>query len=157
MATIQTAFSISANKSSATTTPGPLSVALSASASNSLTVDNVRSEIVTVPDHSGESDEATRIIDGSNYTSGTAGTHGGYVYMKNISAASASTYIMIGVEAEGVADGSLADISDASDALRLMSLKVGEWAFFPFDYNQDITARASADGQLLEYWVFDRA
>lgn len=157
MAIIKPTITLTANKNSVSAQPGPLSVALSLSGTDLLSVDGVRSEILVIPDHSGEADEATRIIDGSDYTSGAAGSTGGFVYLKNVSAASSVNYIMIGIEAEGVADASLADISQTSDALRLMTLKVGEFAFFPFDYNQDLTARANVDGQKLEYWVFDRA
>ena len=36
------------------------------------------------------------------------------------------------------------------------TLKVGEFAFFPWDYMQDIHCGASTGSQLLEYWLFDR-
>ena len=36
-------------------------------------------------------------------------------------------------------------------------LGASEWAFFPFDYTQDISVKASAASQTLEYWLFDRA
>tara|TARA_B100000902_G_C26611189_1_gene575197 strand:+ start:65 stop:538 length:474 start_codon:yes stop_codon:yes gene_type:complete len=156
MASIKPTFTLTANKNSANANPGPLSVALSLSASDLLTVDNVQSEIVEIDNHDTEDNNATRIIDGSLHTSGAASTTGGFIFMKNVSADSTTNYIMIGIEAEGVVDGSLADISDASDDKRLFTLKVGEFAFFPFDYNFDITARANVDDQKLEYWIFDR-
>ena len=86
MATIQTALTISANKSTATTTPGPMSVAISAAATASLTVDKTVSEVITVP-YSSAADTAVLLIDGSAYMgTGAAGTDGGYVYIKNTTA-----------------------------------------------------------------------
>lgn len=151
MATIQTALTISANKSTATTTPGPMSVAISTAATASLTVDKTTSETVTTASSFSSGDAAVLLIDGSNYTPGTGGTNGGYVYMKNITA-SGTDLIYIGVEA----NGNLTDLAPASDAQRLFTLKRGEWAFFPFDYTMDITIDASAASQKLEYWIFDR-
>ena len=63
MATIQTALSISANKSTATTTPGPLSVALATSATTSLTVDKTVSEVMTVA-YTDATDTAVLLING---------------------------------------------------------------------------------------------
>ena len=151
MATIQTALTISANKSTATTTPGPMSVAISTAATASLTVDKTTSETVTTASSFTDGDAAILLIDGSNYTPGTGGTNGGYVYMKNITA-SGTDLIYIGVEA----NGNLTDLAPSADAQRLFTLKRGEWAFFPFDYTMDITIDASAASQKFEYWIFDR-
>ena len=151
MATIQTAFSISANKSTATTTPGPMSVAISASATNSLTVDKTVSEVMTVA-YTDATDAAVLLIDGSTYMgTGAAGTDGGYIYIKNTTA-SGTNLIMIGLHPPG-----LEDIDDNGDDHRFFTLKKGEWAFFPFDYTQDISVKANAASQTLEYWIFDRA
>ena len=160
MATIQTALSISANKSTATTTPGPLSVALAASATTSLTVDKVSSETVT-PANSGA---PTLLLSGDSYggdSGDTPGTHGGYLYLKNITT-SGSDYIMVGTVFQGATDpadmgaGTTA-LDNADDATtRIMTLKRGEWAFMPWDYMQDIYVGASAANQSLEYWLFDR-
>ena len=48
---------------------------------------------------------------------------------------------------------------DASDdsSFRFMTLKPGEFAFFPWDYLQDFYCGASAASQTLEYWIFDKA
>ena len=59
---------------------------------------------------------------------------------------------MIGVHPTG-----LEDIDDDDDDHRFMSLKPGEFAWFPFDYTQDISVKANAASQTLEYWIFDRA
>lgn len=154
MATIQTALTISANKSTATTTPGPMSVAISTAATASLTVDKTTTEVTTLA-YSSASDNAVLLIDGSAYgTTLTGGTNGGYVYMKNVTA-SGTDLIYVGVHPPGLEDFDNTN-DDATRAHRFMTLKRGEWAFFPFDYTQDISVKASAASQKLEYWVFDR-
>ena len=40
--------------------------------------------------------------------------------------------------------------------LRTMTLKAGEFAFFPFDYTGDIYVQAAENTPQLEYWRFDR-
>ena len=152
MATITTNFTLSANKSTATTLPGPLSVALSLNATAALTVDTVTSKIVTVGNTSG-----TLLIDGSAYVPGLGGTDGGYIYIKNTTA-TGTNLVYIGAEANGVlsdlAGGTAAD--GTGDPKRLFTLKRGEFAFFPFDYTMDITVDANAASQQVEYWIFDR-
>ena len=152
MVTITTNFTLSANKSTATTLPGPLSVALSLNATAALTVDTVTSKIVTVGNTSG-----TLLIDGSAYVPGLGGTDGGYVYIKNTTA-TGTNLVYIGAEANGdlsdLAGGTAAD--GTGDPKRLFTLKRGEFAFFPFDYTMDITVDANAASQQVEYWVFDR-
>lgn len=150
MAVIKPTITLTSNKSSATTNPGPLSVALALSATDTLTVDTVTSEIVTC-----STTEAT-IIDGDAVSGGdgVGGTVGGYIYMKNISAASDTNLIYVGIVADG---GSATDLTASGDTARLFTLKVGEFAWFPYDYTMDITVDASTSGQLLEYWIFDRA
>jgi hypothetical protein len=152
MASIKPTFTLTSNKNTATT-PGPLSVALSLSATDTLTVDNVRSEIVTVP-FSADGDNATLLIDGSAYSSGGApGTDGGFVWLKNCSAASSTNKIYVGLHPSGVA---LDDLAVAVEDQRLCTLFPGEFAWFPFDYQQDIVIDASIAGQKIEYWIFDR-
>ena len=58
---------------------------------------------------------------------------------------------MIGLHPDG-----LEDIDDNGDDHRFFTLKKGEGAFFPFDYTQDISVKANAASQTLEYWLFDR-
>ena len=164
MAVIKPTLTLTANTSAATTNSGPLSVALSLSATDLLTVDNVQSQIVT-PANSGA---PTLLLQGEDYgpdSGDTPGTHGGFVYFKNTSAASTTNLIYIGTVLQGTTapanmgggDGTTAlDAADDS-TFRLMTLKVGEFAFFPWDYMQDIYCGASAASQTLEYWLFDRA
>ena len=160
MAVIKPTFTLTANKSSSTTNPGPLSVALSLSASDLLTVDTVKSEIVTV------GTSGALLIDGSimsgteTATEGAGGTYGGFVWMKNTTA-SGSNLIYIGVDHDG-GGTSVNDISDDnqsddfSQVTRIFTLQRGEFAWFPFDYTMDIFVDANAAAQQLEYWVFDR-
>ncbi len=157
MAVIKPTFTLTANKSSASTNPGPLSVALALNASDLLTVDSVKSEIVTVGTSS------ALLIDGSimsgteTTTEGAGGTFGGFVWMKNTTA-SGTNLIYIGVDHDGGSGELQADDQDDSftGATRMFTLKRGEFAWFPFDYTMDIFVDANAAAQQLEYWVFDR-
>ena len=162
MAVIKPTFTLTGNKSTATSNAGPLSVALSLSVSDILTVDNVSSSIVT-PANSGT---PTLLLAGDSYggdAGDTPGTHGGYIYMKNITA-TGSNLIYMGMVAQGATDpadmggGDTTTALDAADdsSERIMTLKPGEFAFFPWDYMQDIYVGASAASQSLEYWLFDR-
>lgn len=161
---IKPTLTLTANRNSASTNPGPLSVALSLSGTDLLNVDNVQSEIITVQN----SGTMVPIIDGSTIDgTETAGTDGGFIYFKNVSAASATNKIYIGivgarhtsndptVPANLGASGTALDTADA-ESFRTMTLMVGEFAFFPWDYLGDIYAGASTSGQLLEMWRFDR-
>ena len=38
-----------------------------------------------------------------------------------------------------------------------MTLKQGEFAFFPYDYEMDISVDAEHNDAELEYWLFNRA
>jgi len=162
MATINTTFTLTAPKSSS---GGPLSVALALSASDALAVDNVTSQIITPPN----SGAPTKFLDGTMFNTDATdapGDYGGFVWVKNTSAASTSNLIYIGMAHlqggaapanMGGGDGTTAlDASDDS-TFRIMTLKVGEFAFFPWDYMQDLYCGASTTAQTLEYWVFDRA
>jgi|21_taG_2_1085346.scaffolds.fasta_scaffold07660_5 hypothetical protein len=147
MAVIKPTLTLTSNASTATTDPGPLSIALSLSATDSLTVDKVEANTLVV-----STTEAT-IFDGDAVSGGdgAGGTVGSFVYMKNTSS-TASRLIYIGIVADG---GSAADLTASGDAARLFTLKVGEFAFFPYDYTMDLTVDADGAGT-LEYWLFDR-
>ena len=165
MAVIKPTFTLTANKNSSTTNPGPLSVALSLSASDLLTVDNVRSEIVTP--NTGGGTGPTTLIDGSTLDgTETGGTDGGYIYMKNTTA-SGSNLIYVGIsparhasnDPAAPGNGGTATGLDGTTAesYRTFTLKRGEFAYFPFDYLGDVFCFANAAAQTLEYWIFDRA
>lgn len=156
---IKPTITVAANRNTATNNPGPLSVALSLSTADLLSVDNVQSEIVSI------TDGGHKILLDGNTLAGTddetGGTIGGYVYFANISAASATNFIYIGVgdDGDGAQDLSAADATDdGSIATRFMTLKVGEFAWFPWDYTTRLFIDTNAaTAQKLEYWVFDRA
>ncbi len=148
MAVIKPTLTLTSNASSATTDAGPLSVALSLSATDSLTVDTVESKV-----YSPTTTHAT-LFDGSTLDIGSevAGTNGGFIYMKNTSAADYDVYI--GIEAD---DASATALEGNADAQRLFTLKQGEFAFFPYDYTMDISVDAEHNDASLEYWLFNRA
>tara|TARA_R110002096_G_scaffold248617_1_gene441026 strand:- start:75 stop:518 length:444 start_codon:yes stop_codon:yes gene_type:complete len=146
MAVIKPTLTLTSNASTAGTDPGPLSVALSLSATDSLTVDSVKAATLAV-----SATEATLFDGSAEGTAGTGGTVGGFVYLKNTST-TAARLVHIGIVAD---DGSAADLVQSGDVARLFTLKVGEFAFFPFDYTMDITVDADGAGT-LEYWLFDR-
>tara|TARA_A100001201_G_C3941355_1_gene156656 strand:+ start:93 stop:539 length:447 start_codon:yes stop_codon:yes gene_type:complete len=147
MATITPTLTIAANASSATT-PGPISTALSISATTALTVDAVEAKTLTF---TGAGDHQT-IFDGSEQDNGSevAGTNGGFVYFKNATTSDLDVYI--GIVADG---GSAADLATDGNAARLFTLKQNEFALLPFDYTMDITADAEG-AATLEYFLFNR-
>lgn len=149
MATIKPTLTITANSSSSTRTPGPISFPLNLSVTDSLTVDTTTSNHYTCTTSS------TLVIDGSaldtTSPAGTAGTSGSYIYMKNTDT---SNDIMIGFDADG--ESPVVDLSPAGQEQRLFTLKPLEFAWFPFDYCGDITAESIGGSAVLEYWIFDR-
>ena len=163
---IKPTLTVSANRNSAATNKGPLSVALNLSVTDSLSVDDVRSKIV-VPPNTGA---PTKILDGDAISGGdsfdTPGVHGGFLYFNNITS-SGTDKIYIGF-GEGPLQGGAAPANmgssgsstaldnDDDGSLRLMTLFPGEFAWLPWDYLQDIYVGASAASQSLEYWLFDR-
>ena len=165
MAVITPTISIRSNTSTATTNPGPLSVALSLSGSDVLTVDTATSAIITPPN----SGAPLKFLDGDALQGGDSydapGDYGAYVYMKNTTS-TGSNLIYIGFGAGALQGGAApADMGASGTALdhaddasfRFMTLKPGEFAFFPWDYLQDFYCGASAASQTLEYWIFDKA
>ena len=147
MEIIKPTLTLTANASSATTDAGPMSVALSLSATDSLTVDHVKSRIFK------PTTTAAILFDGSTEDDGgDAGTHGGFLYLKNVSAADYDIYIGVGAESM-----SATELEPATDADRFLTLKQGEFAFFPYDYEMDISVDAEHNDAELEYWLFNRA
>ena len=150
MGIIKPTLTLVANSSRATTDAGPLSVALSLSATDSLDVTKVRSKILDIKSDHTASEDAGVLWDASDYTaSGSAGTDGAVVYIRNTSS-TATHEISIG-------HGSAAHILGAGNTTRLMTLKGGEFAFFPWDCTADIVYDANGDySGILETWVFVR-
>ena len=156
MASIKPTITLTANKSAATSNPGPLSVALALSTSELLTVDNVQSEIFDI-----DTGANVEIANGSELSSAfVPGTNGCFIYLKNITS-SGNNKICVGILTEGIAAPAVDDGTDdltreTSASHRAMSLAPGEFAFFPWDYCGDIYAQATANNQSLEFWMFDR-
>tara|TARA_R100000808_G_C2020031_1_gene68647 strand:- start:14 stop:454 length:441 start_codon:yes stop_codon:yes gene_type:complete len=144
MPKIKPTLSITANKGTHGTTPGPLPTSIAISATKELTVDKVEIEIWT---STGSGNSV--LIDGSDYKgSAVGGTDGSFIYLKNITAS--------GTEKIYIGHGGNGDVA-ADSALRLMTLMPGEFAFFPYDYTTDIIVDASASAQKLEVWRYNRS
>jgi len=160
MGVITPTFTLTSNASSASTDAGPISIALSLSVTDALTVDLVQSKIVT-PANSGA---PTLLLSGNDYAgdgADTAGTHGSFLYLKNATASGAAV-IYVGTVLQGTAapanmgaEGTALDHADDA-TFRLMTLRVGEFCWMPWDYMQDIYVGASSGSQSLEYFLFDR-
>jgi hypothetical protein len=147
MAVITPTLTLTSNASTAATAAGPLSVALSLSATDTLTVDTVTAATLIVT-----TTPSTLFNGGDLDDGGTAGLHGGFVYLKNASATDHDVYI------GAVADGTSAStLDDADDAVRLFTLKQGEFAFFPYDYTMDLVVDSEHNtSAILEYFLFNR-
>ena len=148
MATIKPTFSLTSNASTATT-PGPLSVALNLSSTDSLTVDRALSEIKVL------GTGVTKILDGSallgvDSDNGTPGTHGGFVYLKNVTASDIDIYI-------GLQNSDDTHVmEDNGDTNRQFTLKQEEFAWLPWDCTGDIVAEGESGTPSIEYWFFNR-
>jgi len=142
MGKITPKLTLTSNASGASTDPGPLSVALSLSASDLLEVTKVESKILDVTGTHGV------LYDASTYAASLgAGTDGGFLYIKNHDAAG---HIYIG-------HGSSTALEGGTETTRLMTLLPGEFAWFPWDMTADIIydANGSYTGA-LEAWLFIR-
>ena len=136
-------LTLTSNASTASTAPGPLSIALSLSATDTLDVTGVRSKIETVTDTAEVLWSHTAFSDGTE----TAGTDGGFLYVKNIHSSKLLSIVHVAIE----------EIMTTNNANRVMTLKPGEFAWLPWDFTADILADAdgtATDG--LETWVFIR-
>ena len=150
MGVIKPTLTLTSNASGATTDAGPLSIALSLSATDSLAVTKVETKILDVKEDHSASTDAGILWDASDYTaSGAAGTDGAFVYIKNTSS-TAGHEISIG-------HGSAGHLLNAANTTRLMTLKGGEFAFFPWDCTADLVYDANGTyTNVLESWVFVR-
>ena len=151
---IKPTLTITSNKYDASNNPGPMSTPLAISVTDSLSISQVDSNIVTV------STTAKALFTVSNYTADhTAGTDGGFVFLRNLtndSGFTTSSNIYIGHNpASGVASG-LED-SGTADEDRLMTLLPGEFAFFPWDMEGEMSVDADvANDDALEAIIFVR-
>ena len=189
MAIIKPTFSITANANTAASNKGPSSWALALNTTTDLTVDQVVQGMETTA-VSSVSVDPVQLIDGSTYAENfadaasdgtsnyTAGSTGGFIYMKNTTVATNTTdHILIAImpastENDASAISFTRDIVAphsteeetqnglglaTGDTARTMTLKPQEFAFFPFDYAGDIYVEAKANTPILEWWIFDRA
>ena len=181
MAYIKPTLTITANADTATTDAGPMSMALTlsatptADASGRLQVDSVIQGTYTT------TSSPVKILDGHNIMTsnndGTAddtwvpGSDGGFLYMKNMDT-SGTDSIYVGIVSNcqdntgtcvGADDPTPPHASNAGhlagtdhETLRTFTLKPGEFAWFPWDLTGDIYCDNNAGDPILEYWLFDR-
>ena len=147
-------LTITSNKYTATTNPGPMSSPLAISVTDLLDVTQVDSNIVTV------STTAKALFTVSDYTADTtAGTDGGFVFLRNLTdntSFTTSSNIYIGHNPTGGVATGLED-TGVSDEDRLMTLKPGEFAFFPWDMEGEMSVDADvANDDALEAIIFVR-
>ena len=150
---IKPTITLTANKSSATSNPGPLSVSLALSTTDLLSVDTVESQIVAFADATSHQ----VLFDGAALggDTETAGSVGCFLYFKNIGT-TGDVYIGVQADDDTAADIGAANQVDSFEATtRLFTLLPGEFAWMPYDYAMDIVGDSSA-AATLEYWRFDR-
>ena len=148
MATIVPTLTLVSNSSSHAT-PGPLSIALSLSATDALDVTAVSSKIVDIT--------ATHqaIWTASDYftTAANFGVDGAFMYFKNTLSDNASPDLLHDI-CIGTAN---ADLDTADLATRWFTLQPGEFAWVPYDLTNDIYADGQeANTGALECWLFVR-
>ena len=168
MAKILPTIAFTSNANTASTNSGPNSMAIAASITDSLTVDLMEQQLITTSAtttiFANGSDHAIASGGAADGDSGnTPGTVGGYVFLKNNSS-TAGDDLYIGIVAAGGLQAPTAptggtDLESAVDTtLRTMTLKPGEFAWFPWDYMGDLYYKAAAGKTpVLEYWRWDRA
>ena len=134
MGVIKPTLTLTANTRSATTDAGPLSVALSLSATNSLTITKVA--------EAGTASVTSTHTDNLIFDAGTMNEV--YIYLNNVS--DTTVYVT--------------NADAGTDANRFMALRAGEFAWFPWfaastgtatDIYLDHSASGTKD---VEYWIF---
>jgi hypothetical protein len=148
MSTIAPTLTITSNASTAATLPGPMSIALSLSVTDSLPIAEVQSKILSV------STTHQLVWTAANFTaSGATGVDGAWLYFKNTLAENSTPDLLHDI----IVSHTDADADDAGDAHRLFTLQPGEFAFFPWDCTQDIYVDAAeTNATALECWLFER-
>ena len=160
MAKITPTISFTSNSESVTNNPGPGSVSVSASITDSLNVDLMEQQLIET------TTAKTMLLDGSTVGGGTEtpATVGCYIFLKNNSSTT-NENIYIGIVAGGgsddptaPADSGTTALDEATNAtLRTFTLLPGEFAWFPFDYTGDIYYESATGTPALEYWRWDKA
>jgi len=148
MGTVTAGVTITSNASSASSSPGPLSFALSLSNTQNLDITRVASEIVNL------TDTHKVLFDASDYTASAAeGVDGGFVFVKNL-----LTSPGVGDNTHDIYIGhSAANLTGIDEAKRIMTLKPGEFAFFPWDMTFDLVVdHPETNDNALEAMLFVR-
>ena len=153
MATITPALTITANDSSHAT-PGPLSFALSLNQSKAISgLTKVETKIMDITAGS-ESAATHTVFDKDAFVSSGAQTDqdGGYVYLRNMLADNSPVDrlhdVLIGF-------GGAKDLDGDGESVRLMTLRPGEFAFFPWDMTEDLVCDIKeTNDAALEAWLF---
>ena len=148
MATVTTGITITSNASNATSSPGPLSFALSLSNTNDLDVTKVLSEIVDL------TDADALLFDASSFTTTAAeGVDGGFVFLKNLLASPG-----VGDNTHDIYIGKdTGNLTGENETKRIMTLKPGEFAFFPWDMTFDLRVdHPETNANALEAMLFVR-
>jgi len=152
MGVIKPTFALTANASTATTDAGPMSIALSLSATDSLDVTEVASKIIDI------GTTQAIIWDASDYftTNANFGIDGGFMYFKNLLSENSTPDLQHDI-CIGDARGGAGNLDGVDETKRWFSLQPGEFAWVPWDLTNDIYA----DGQeanlaALECWLFIR-
>tara|TARA_R110001592_G_scaffold262534_1_gene527579 strand:- start:922 stop:1380 length:459 start_codon:yes stop_codon:yes gene_type:complete len=148
MGVIKPTLNITANSNTTTLDPGPLSIALALSTTDSLPVTEVQSKILSV------STTHALVWDASDFTaSGAVGVDGAWLYFKNLLAENSTPDLLHDI----IISHTDADADDPGDGHRLFTLQPGEFAFFPWDCTQDIYVDGmDAETNALECWIFVR-
>ena len=182
MGVIKPTFSLTSNANTATTSAGPMSMALALSIADSLSVDIVEQRLIKTSttlnqDVDGEdgrlADGYTLMTAGGGSTWPVDGTVGAYIYIRNNSTVTGEM-IYIGIVsncennsgATGAGSNNPTDPDNSGDTalseatnktLRTFTLLPGEFAWFPWDYTGQIHYQAKTGNPYLEYWRFDKA
>ena len=154
MGVIKPSLTLTANSSSAATDAGPMSIALSLSATDSLAVTEVQSKILDMVSLTHQI-----VWTHTDFTSsGAAGIDGAFMYFKNL----LSDNDPVGTPSlhSIMISTSNADVDGGGEPTRLMTLRPGEFAWIPWDCTQSIYADPLDDGVTntgaLECWLFVR-
>ena len=141
-------LTITSNAYSATTNPGPVTSPLAITTTDLLDVTEVVSKIVDA--HT----TGSTLFTTSEFASAiTAGTEGSFVFLRNLTeglTTTADIYI-------GLGSGAALEDGGGQEAQRIMTLKPGEFSFFSYDLEANLTVDASAIvTSALEAMIFVR-
>ena len=142
---------------------GPLSIALSLSVTDALTVDDAEGDLHTV------TTTRTQILDGSSIHGSTSsmdpGTDGCFLYMKNADTTTGNNIHVGIIPHNHVSNDPLTPAEDGNttsldgttqETARTFTLLPGEFAWFPWDYTGDIYVESAQNSPTMEVWRFDR-